>query len=309
MKNNRQADPFNSLNNPSHIEPKKYSLDSKIQFRCHPGVPCFTSCCGNIDIILTPFDILRLRKHLGMSANEFLYRFTTPIYLEKTDLPGVKINLDENGRCPFVSEKGCFIYPERPTTCRYYPVGMADFHKSGEENVESENFYFLIKEPHCKGHEENKTWTIREWRADQGVDECDEMNKEWMGLVMRRKSFGYQASMSEQGKKMFFMASTDTDKFRKFVFESSFLDTYEVPDKTLQEIREDDIALMKFSFRYLASALFKTDDMKIKDEKIQAKVKEMEKEKAKKEEKARETFEELKEIRDKMADERGKQEF
>lgn len=305
MENQNQSTPFNNLNNPSNIEPKKYSLDSSIQFQCHPGVSCFTACCGNIDITLTPYDILRLRKHLSMSADDFLYRFTTPVYVEKTDLPGVKLHLDENGRCPFVSEKGCFVYSERPTTCRYYPVGMANFHEGGIENSGSENFYFLVKEPHCKGHEEDKTWTIREWRADQGVDECDEMNREWMAVVMRRKSFGYQASMSEQGKKMFFMVSTDTDKFRKFVFESSFLDTYEVSEETLKEIREDDIALMKFSFRYLASALFGTDDLKMKDEKIKTKVEEMKKEHIKKEKEAEKTYQELKEIRDRMASERG----
>ncbi|MFP3983763.1 MAG: YkgJ family cysteine cluster protein [Desulfurivibrionaceae bacterium] len=301
MKNNCQTNSFDNLNNPSNVEPKKYTLDSKIQFNCHPGVPCFTACCGGLDIILTPFDILRLRKHLGISADDFLYRFTTPTYIEKTDLPGVKINLDENGRCPFVSEEGCYVYSERPTACRYYPVGMADFHEGGKEGVESEKFFFLVKEPHCKGHEEDTSWTIREWRADQGVDECDEMNKEWMGIVMRRKSFGHQASMSDQGKKMFFMASTDTDKFREFVFKSSFLDTYEIPDETLQEIKEDDIALMQFSFRYLASALFGTEDLKIKDEKVKAKAKELEEERARKEEEAKKTYEELKEIRDNMA--------
>ncbi len=307
MKDKNKTNPFNKLDNPSHIEPKKYTIDSKIRFRCHPGVSCFTACCGTIDITLTPYDILRLRKHLGLSADDFLYRFTTPIYVEGTDLPGVKLNLDENGRCPFVSEEGCHVYAERPTACRYYPVGMANFHEGGKEDQNSENFYFLIKEPHCKGHEEDKTWTIQEWRADQGVDDCDEMNKEWMEIVMRRKSFGFQASMSEQGKKMFFMTSTDTDKFREFVFESSFLDTYEIPEETLQEIKGDDIALIKFSYRYLASALFGTDDMKIKDEKIKAKVKELEKNKVEKEEEARETLEGLREIRDQMASERDKQ--
>ncbi|MEA3546167.1 MAG: YkgJ family cysteine cluster protein, partial [Thermodesulfobacteriota bacterium] len=119
---------FGKEKNPSNILPVKYTLDSKIKFRCHPGVSCFTACCGNIDIILTPFDILRLRKHLNVNADEFLIRFTTPTYIQKTDLPGVKINLDEDGRCPFVTPEGCTIYSERPSACRYYPVGMANFH-------------------------------------------------------------------------------------------------------------------------------------------------------------------------------------
>lgn len=276
--------------NPSNIEPKKLGPDSGLKFRCHPGVSCFTACCGNINIILTPYDILRIRKALNLPAEEFLLRFTTPTYLEKTDMPGVKIHLDENGRCPFVTEEGCTIYPYRPTTCRYYPVGMSYFHEAAKEGAVSEEFYFLIKEPHCKGHEEEKVQSIREWRIDQGIDESDEMNKEWMELVMRRKSFGQQATLSEAAQKMFFMVSTDLDKFRDFVFNSSFLETYEVDDKTREAIRNDDIALMKFSFSYLASSLFGAGELKIKGEKLKQKTEELKKGQAAVEERAEETY-------------------
>lgn len=295
---------FGYEKNPSNILPKKYTLDSKIQFRCHPGVSCFTACCGNINIILTPFDILRLRKYLNLPADEFLLRFTTPMYIEKTDLPGVKLLLDEEGRCPFVTPEGCTIYPERPSACRYYPVGMANFHEGGEEGVDAERFFFIVKEPHCKGHEEDKVWTIREWREDQGVDLCDEMNREWMEIVMRRKSYGFQASMSEEAKKMFFMVSTNLDKFKDFIFTSSFLDIYEVDDETLETIKNDDIALMKFSFRYLASSLFGSDDLKIKKEKIKERAERIKKEQASFEERADATYKELKEQRDRMLAER-----
>ena len=294
--------------NPSNILPQKYTLDSKIQFRCHPGVSCFTACCGNIEIILTPFDILRLRKYLNLPASEFLLRFTTPMYIEKTDMPGVKIHLDENGRCPFVTEAGCTIYPERPSACRYYPVGMANFHEGGEEGVDAERFFFLVKEEHCKGHEEDKQWTIREWRADQGVDVCDEMNREWMEIVMRRKSFGFQASLSEQAKKIFFMVSTDLDKFKEFIFTSSFLDIYEIDQETLDKIKEDDIALLRFSYKYLASSLFGTKDLKIREEKIKAKAAEMNEKRHSKEDEAIRTYEELKAERDSLLAQRQERE-
>lgn len=130
----------------------------------------------------------------------------------------------------------------------------------------------MVKEPHCRGFEEDKIWTIREWREDQGVDVRDEMNKGWMELVMRRKSFGYQATLSEQAKRMFFMASTDIDQFRSFVFGSSFLESYEVDQETLEKIREDDVELLLFSYRVLASMLFGTDDVKVRPEVLKAKV-------------------------------------
>jgi hypothetical protein len=149
---------------------------------------------------------------------------------------------------------------------------MANFHEGAQEGQTAEEFYFVVKEPHCKGFEEDKNWTIREWREDQGVDVRDEMNKEWMELVMRRKSFGYQATLSEQAKRMFFMASTDLDQFRSFIFESSFLQTYDVDQETLDKIREDDVELLMFSYRVLASMLFGTDDVKVNPDVLKAKV-------------------------------------
>ena len=262
--------------NPSNILPEKLTLDSPLQFECHPGVSCFTACCHNIKIILTPYDILILRRRLNIPAHEFITLYTEPTYLEKTDMPGVQIKLTgENNGCPFVTPEGCTVYTDRPSACRYYPVGMADFHEGGKDDAAEEKFFFLVKEPHCKGHEEPKRWTIRDWRADQGVDVRDEMNKEWLRLVMRRKSFGLQATLSDAAKRMFFMASTDLDTFRKFVFESSFLDTYEVDADTVAKIREDDVELMLFSFRYLANTLFGAAGMAIKPEKIKSKISEI----------------------------------
>lgn len=265
---------FGKEKNPSNILPTKYTLDSKIKFRCHPGVSCFTDCCGNIKIVLTPYDILQMRKRLDMSAAEFLHTYTEPSYLEKTDFPGVVMKLTEEERCPFIKSKkeGCMIYSDRPSACRYYPVGMANFHEGAQENQAAEQFYFVVKEPHCRGFEEDKTWTVREWREDQGVDLRDKMNKGWMEIVMRRKSFGYQATLSEQAKRMFFMASTDLDQLRGFIFDSSFLDTYDVDQETIDKIREDDVELMLFSYKLLASMLFGTNDVKVKSEVLKAKV-------------------------------------
>jgi Fe-S-cluster containining protein len=264
---------FGKEKNPSNILPTKYTLDSKIQFRCHPGVSCFTECCGNIKIVLTPYDILQLRKRLGVEAAEFLHVYTDPTYLE-TDFPGVAIKLTEEGRCPFIKSKteGCRIYTDRPSACRYYPVGMAQFHEGAQEEQSAEEFYFVVKEPHCKGFEEDKTWTIREWRKDQGVDVRDKMNKGWMEIVMRRKSFGFQATLSDQAKRMFFMASTDTDQFRSFIFDSSFLRTYDVDQEILDRIKDDDNELLLFSYKVLASMLFGTEDIKVKPDVLKEKV-------------------------------------
>ncbi|MGW8194987.1 MAG: YkgJ family cysteine cluster protein [Desulforhopalus sp.] len=302
---------FGKEKNPSSIEPKKLTLDSPLKFRCHPGVKCFTACCGGIKIVLTPYDILQLTKRLGIPPHEFLHKYTQPTYLEKTDMPGVMLKLrEEDNKCPFVTPDGCTVYSDRPTACRYYPVGMADFHEGGSRDADGnegaakeEKFFFIVREDHCKGFEEDKEWTVREWRADQGVDIRDEMNKEWLRLVMRRKSFGLQATLSEQAKRMFFMASTDLDTFRKFIFESSFLETYDIDEETIEKIRHDDVELMLFSFTYLATTLFGAKGLKIKDDKIKEKVAQM---KARQDEAVMKSVKEYEELKENRAKDKAK---
>ena len=184
----------------------------------------------------------------------------------------------------------------------YYPIGMANFHErsedQNEEAKESEKFFFKVKESYCKGHDEDTQWTVGEWRADQGIDFRDDMNRPWMELVMRRKSFGHQATLSEQAQKIFFMASTNLEKFKDFIFKSSFLDTYEVDQETLDKIQEDDIELLKFSYIYLASSLFGTNDLKIKDGIVQDRIAKMKEKQGSAESNAEKTYEAFKKDRD-----------
>ena len=209
-------------NSMARIVPQRVGLDEGFSFKCHPGVKCFTKCCRGINIVLTPYDIIRLKTRLALSSEEFLAIYTEPQILEKTDLPVVTLKRldDPDASCPFVREDGCIVYEDRPTSCRYYPLGVASL--SHKEDADGENFFFFVNEPHCLGFEEEKEWTVREWRKDQGVDIHDEINAEWTDLVVRKRSFPPNIKLTDKSKSMFFMVSYNIDKFREFVFESTF---------------------------------------------------------------------------------------
>ncbi len=96
------------------------------------------------------------------------------------------------------------------------------------------------------------------------------------------------------------MASTDLDKFRDFVFNSTFLNIYEVDEETLLSIKEDDIALMKFSSKYLSSSMFGTNELKIKAERIKERAEQIKREQGDMEKRAMETYEELRRERDQL---------
>ncbi|MEH0022518.1 MAG: YkgJ family cysteine cluster protein [Desulfobacter sp.] len=253
----------------SEIPPEQMSLSSKFRFKCHKGVKCFTDCCRGIDIMLTPYDILTMRKKLDLSSEEFLAVFTTPQILEKADMPVVTLKLldDERNSCPFVEDKdGCAIYEDRPTTCRYYPLGVGSLSYSGEQG-EKDEFFFTVKEAHCLGFEEDQEWTVAEWRQDQGVDLRDEVNDGWLDLMVRKKSLPPSMQLSEQAKQMFFMVCYNIDKFKSFVFDSSFLDRYEIDEKRLEEIKGDDVKLLQFGFEWLKATFFNTgqEQFKVKE--------------------------------------------
>ena len=244
----------------AYIDPVRLNYKSTFKFKCHPGVACFTKCCRGINIILTPYDIIQLKNRLGLNSEDFLAIYTEPHLLEKTDLPMVTLKLidDDQQSCPFVKDDGCIIYKDRPTTCRYYPLGTATLqHKEGADDS---GFFFFVHEPHCKGFEEDCQWSVADWRQDQGVTERDQANAEWTDLVVRKRSFPANIKLTDQAKQMFFMVSYNIDKFRSFVFESSFLKRIQVDADTQEKLKTDDVALLKFGVAWLKNLLFKQND-------------------------------------------------
>lgn len=247
-------------NQTAHIDPVRLTYKSRFRFKCHPGVSCFTECCRGTNIILTPYDVIRLKARLDLPSDQFLAIYTEPHLLEKTDIPVVTLKHLDDGResCPFVREDGCILYEDRPTACRYYPLGVAALqHKEGADD---EGFFFFVNEPHCKGFDEDCLWTVAQWREDQGVDLRDEVNAEWTDLVVHKRSFPPSIKLTEQAKQMFFMVSYDIDKFRRFVFDSTFLERMPVYEETREKLETDDVALLKFGVNWLKSILFKPKD-------------------------------------------------
>ncbi|MBW2597684.1 MAG: YkgJ family cysteine cluster protein, partial [Deltaproteobacteria bacterium] len=103
------------------------------------------------------------------------------------------------------------------------------------------------------------------WRKDQGVDIHDEINAGWTDLVVRKRSFPPNLKLVEESKKMFFLVSYNIDKFKQFVFESSFLNRYHIDNATVEKIREDEIALLEFGLKWLKDVLYKEGSSKVKE--------------------------------------------
>lgn len=249
------------------VIPEKLSLNSRLRFRCHKGIKCFTRCCSNIDILLTPYDVVRLKKRLDLSSEEFLRKYTRVEIDKKSSHPLLYLMMseDKEKKCPFVSDEGCSVYTDRPASCRYYPVGQGTMRKQGKEGPVEEEFYFLVREPHCYGFNEKKTWTIESWREDQEVDQYDRVNRDWKAIQMRKNLPGGEG-LDEKKQMIFFMASYNTDQFRRFIFESNFLKVFDIDDETVQKLKDDDIALIEFGARYIKYVMMLEETLKLRDD-------------------------------------------
>ncbi len=240
----------------SPVVPTMLGSDASLTFRCHKEIACFNACCKNIDITLTPYDVLRLKKRLDITSNEFLALFTEPYEIDQGDIAGVKLKPVEGGTaCQFMTEEGCSVYEDRPTACRYYPVAHISMRRQNEYT--DTDHYALVKEAHCLGHEENRTLTIEEYRKEQGVDLYDEMARGWRQLILKKKSAGPAVGKpSKRSLRLFFMVSYDLEGFRHFVTSEGFNEAYVLDDALKAELASDDVALMQFGFRFLKQILF-----------------------------------------------------
>ena len=229
--------------------------DNLFRFSCHKDVPCFTKCCAKLRLILTPYDILRMKNRLAISSDDFLERYTDTVIDNHSRFPMVRLKMkkDPEQACLFVTREGCAIYEDRPEACRLYPVGRAS--AMVKEGTDARKKFFMVEEAHCQGFKENRTWTLDDWLNHEGVRRYAGMNDQWLAIVTSSKSLGPKAHIPRKHQ-MFFMASYNLDKFREFIFKSGFFDRFQVDSDLKEKLDSDDVTLMKFGFDWLKFSLF-----------------------------------------------------
>jgi Fe-S-cluster containining protein len=107
-------------------ETKKHLLSS--------GIPCMihncVKCCIETRMPLSRIDVERISRQ-GYRFKDFVVKRRKERYLKNS-----------NGRCVFLGDKGCKIYPFRPEGCRLYPL------------VYNENYRKVVVHDLCPyGHE------------------------------------------------------------------------------------------------------------------------------------------------------------
>ena len=232
-------------------------LDDHFKFRCHSGVACFTNCCADVAIYLTPFDVVRMTTALGMTSTDFLDQYTLSLRGPKPIIPLIclKMRDDERKTCPMVAEDGCKVYDSRPWSCRMFPLDL----------VGKQDFHILDLGGLCKGLDEDWDQTIKDYLVEQGVVLSSELDAEYQAITDHPKMAELDVN-NPQIAKMIYLACYDLDRFKEFVFESSFLQKVKIPAGRLEVAKDNKVELLRLGMDWVRFGLFAEKTLALQDE-------------------------------------------
>jgi Fe-S-cluster containining protein len=228
-------------------------LQETFRFACHPGVRCFNACCGDLTLTITPYDALRLRRALGEDSRTFITNRGTLVVAPDTGFPLLQLRMmtGPGKPCPFVTAKGCSVYEHRPAACRTYPLGRAT-RLTSSGGIEQQ--FFLVREAHCRGFEEERDWTPATWLADQGLEAYNRSNDRLTDIMGRQKLTG--RPIANRHTNMAFLALYQPDNFHKFIEDMKIFERLDLDEDRKRAILEDEEETLRFAMDWLELALF-----------------------------------------------------
>lgn len=228
----------------------RIEADKTFTFSCHPGVMCFTDCCRQLELALTPYDVLRLTRETGMSSREFIERYVIHEQEEEDSFPRFYLTMVDDGRasCVFVSDTGCTVYGGRPGACRAYPMGRAAI-RQADNSIEE--FFVLLQESHCHGFQEKEEQNSAKYSTEQGLTEFNKFN-DTVATLLQHDKIRQGLKLTQKQIKLFKLALYDLDSFR----EQLQAGTLPGSDRFNNDTHKENEQLLLFGIEWLHQELF-----------------------------------------------------
>jgi hypothetical protein len=103
---------------------------------------------------------------------------------------------------------------------------------------------------------------VREFIESQGVGPYEMSQSSFRALLAAAAE--QKEPLTAEQCAMYYMALYDLDRFRRFVFESSFLRRFEVAEERIEALRTDDEELLELAIDWVAFSLYRQRTMKMK---------------------------------------------
>jgi len=219
------------------------------QFACHPGVSCFGACCSALDLMLLPYDAMRLRRSTGQSSRDFVHEYADMTAMPGLGLPILQMHMqdNENKRCPFSRKGACSVYENRPSACRTYPLGRAT--RPGPAGVEEQ--VFIVREAHCKGFAEASQWNPATGFSPLAVV----FLRMALASALRQQEQDTGRHLSSQQSGMSGLALYQPDDFQHFLAGSQLMDRLDMSAARKDAVLHDEEACIDFGFDWLELSL------------------------------------------------------
>lgn len=233
---------------------KRIEKEETFHFACHPAVSCFTDCCRQLELALTPYDVLRLKKGCGLHSEEFLDRYVIIEQEEHETFPRFYLTMVDDGRasCVFVSDAGCTLYQDRPGACRAYPLGRAAIRQADDT---MEEFFVLLQESHCQGFHEQQEQNGTTYSTEQGLTIYNRFN-DAVAAILQHDQIRQGKRLSENQIEQFILALYNLDQFRTLLFAGQLPGTTQLDDTTRHRLADDE-ELLLYAIDWLKKRLFK----------------------------------------------------
>lgn len=116
--------------------------EDTFKFACPPS--CWGTCCRNITIRLSPYDVYRLGKALGKSMTQTIQDHGRFHVGKDSRWPIVTLASTDDGACEFLAPDGrCTMREGRPSVCRSSPLGRMKAFQNGEQQQ-----VYILTYPH-----------------------------------------------------------------------------------------------------------------------------------------------------------------
>jgi uncharacterized protein len=238
--------------NLDQIPGRRLTADDTFCFRCHPQIACFNRCCRNLNLFLYPYDAMRLKKCLQIDSDEFIERHVDVVLRKGHYFPEVLLRMAENEErtCPFLSGDGCRVYAHRPDTCRTFPVEQGALFDAA--SGKSTPVYYFRPPDFCLGPGEDQEWTVESWTRDQEAERYHRMTQRWAEIrrLFQNDPWGAEGPQGAKAR-MAFMAAYNLDRFRDFLFTSTFFKRYRIKPDLKRKLRASDQELLLFGFEWI----------------------------------------------------------
>jgi Fe-S-cluster containining protein len=183
----------------------------------------------------------------GLSSSDLLKNYIIIEHEESELFPRYYLTMVDDGRdsCVFVADAGCSVYQHRPGACRMYPMGRGVTRK----DKGSEEYFVLLREPHCLGFAEQTVQTIESYSKSQELETYNRFN-DMLAEIQQHQRIRNGMKLSAAQISAYHCALYDIDTFRQKLAGSR-----NTPETGAIETLDDE-ALLACSFRWLKNTLF-----------------------------------------------------